>query len=178
MNNIKNLTLSALFLALCMVLPLLTGQIQTLGTMLTPMHFPVFLCALICGWKYGVIVGFIAPLLRSVLFGMPPLYPTAFAMAFELATYGFVAGWLYERFKAKKVLGVYIAMVPAMIIGRLVWGLVDAICLGLAGSSLTLSVFISSILISSIPGIILQLILIPLIMYALDKAHLVCFHQS
>ena len=81
---LKNLTLSAMFLALGLLLPLLTGQIQQIGNMLLPMHIPVFLCALICGWKYGLAVGAILPLLRCVTFGMPPLFPTAIAMALEL----------------------------------------------------------------------------------------------
>lgn len=96
-KNLKNLTLAALFLALGLVLPFFTGQIPQIGSMLLPMHIPVFLCGLICGWQYGAAVGFIVPLMRSVLFGMPPLFPTATAMAFELLTYGLVVGLLYSR---------------------------------------------------------------------------------
>ena len=83
-KNLKNMTLAALFLALGLVLPFFTGQIPQIGSMLLPMHIPVFLCGLICGWQYGAAVGFVVPLMRSVLFGMPPLFPTATAMAFEL----------------------------------------------------------------------------------------------
>ena len=89
----RNLTLSALFLALGYVFPFLTGQIPQFGSMLLPMHIPVFLCGLICGWQYGAIVGLILPLTRSLFFIMPPFY-VALAMTFELATYGFVAGVL------------------------------------------------------------------------------------
>ena len=96
-QSLKNLTLTAFFIALGIVLPFLTGQIPRFGSMLLPMHIPVFLCGLICGWPYGLAVGFILPLLRSLLFSMPPMYPVAIAMAFELATYGFVAGILYSR---------------------------------------------------------------------------------
>ena len=92
----RNLTLSALFLALGYVLPFLTGQIPQFGSMLLPMHIPVFLCGLICGWQYGAVIGFILPLTRCLFFSMPPVY-VAIAMAFELATYGFVAGFLYNR---------------------------------------------------------------------------------
>jgi riboflavin transporter FmnP len=88
----RRLVLSAICLALCMVLPLLTGQIQQIGNMLAPMHLPVLLCGFLCGWPGGLAVGFIAPLLRFAVFGMPPIFPTGIAMAFELATYGTVCG--------------------------------------------------------------------------------------
>ena len=94
-KNIKNMVLAAMFLAIGLVLPLFTGQIPQVGNMLLPMHIPVFLCGLICGWQYGAAVGFIVPLLRSAIFGMPVFFPSATAMAFELMTYGLVAGLLY-----------------------------------------------------------------------------------
>ena len=102
----RNLTLSALFLALGYVLPFLTGQIPQFGSMLLPMHIPVFLCALICGWQYGAVIGFILPLTRCLFFSMPPVY-VAIAMAFELATYGFVAGFLYNRSRWQCVIALY-----------------------------------------------------------------------
>ena len=85
---LKKLSLSSMFLAIGLVLPFFTGQIPQVGSMMLPMHIPVLLCGLICGWKYGLMVGFVLPPLRSVLFGMPPLFPTGAAMAFELAAYG------------------------------------------------------------------------------------------
>ena len=93
LSPVRALVLSAMFLALGLVLPFFTGQIPQVGSMLLPMHLPVFLCGLICGWQYGAAVGFVTPLLRMSLFGMPPLL-TAVAMAFELAAYGGVAGFL------------------------------------------------------------------------------------
>ena len=90
-------------MAIGLLLPFLTGQIQQIGNMLLPMHLPVFLCALICGWQYGVAVGFVLPLLRYLLFGMPPIFPVGVAMAFELATYALVAGLVYSRSKWKCV---------------------------------------------------------------------------
>ena len=100
-QNTKKLAYAALFLALCLVLPMLTGQIPQIGSMLLPMHIPVLLCGLVCGWQYGAAVGFVGPLLRSVLFGMPPMYPVAIAMAFELLTYGLVIGLVYRRMAQK-----------------------------------------------------------------------------
>ena len=95
-DALKKLVLSAMFIAVGLVLPFFTGQIPQIGKMMLPMHLPVFLCGLICGWPYGLAVGFVTPLLRSMIFSMPVMYPAAIAMAFELATYGFVAGFLYN----------------------------------------------------------------------------------
>ena len=95
-KSLRNLTLAAMFMALGLVLPFLTGQSPQIGSKLLPMHLPVFLCGLICGWQYGGLVGFLVPLVRSAIFGMPVFFPSATAMAFELMTYGAVAGFLYS----------------------------------------------------------------------------------
>ena len=129
-KSLKNLVLAAMFMAIGLVLPFLTGQIQQIGNMLLPMHLPVFLCGLICSWQYGLAVGFLLPLVRSLLFGMPPMYPTAVAMAFELATYGVVAGWLYSRSRWQCVLALYRALLAAMVAGRLVWALARIVMSG------------------------------------------------
>ena len=171
-KSIKKLTFSALFLALCLVLPFLTGQIPQIGQMLSPMHIPVLLCGFVCGWGWGLAVGFIAPLLRSVLFGMPALYPTAVAMAFELAAYGALAGILYKAFP-KKIPYIYLTLILSMIGGRIVWGIVDFILLSIGGSQLTMEMFLSAVVLKSVPGIILHIVLIPLIVIALQKAKLV-----
>lgn len=174
---VRNLVLSAMFLALGLVLPFVTGQIPQIGNMLLPMHIPVFLCALICGWKFGLPVGFILPLLRSLIFGMPPMYPTAVAMAFELAAYAFVAGFLYERSRWQCVFSLYRSLLIAMVAGRLVWGAVQAILLGLGGEALTFRAFLASSVLNAIPGIVIQLVLIPAIMVALDRTKLVPFRK-
>lgn len=171
-KSIKKLTFSALFLALCLVLPFLTGQIPQIGQMLSPMHIPVLLCGFVCGWGWGLAVGFIAPLLRSVLFGMPALYPTAVAMAFELAAYGALAGILYKTFP-KKIPYIYLTLILSMIGGRIVWGIVDFILLSIGGSQLTMEMFLSAVVLKSVPGIILHIVLIPLIVIALQKAKLI-----
>ena len=176
-DNVKKLTVTAFMLALGLVLPFLTGQIQSIGSMLLPMHLPVFLCALICGWEFGVPMAFILPLLRSFMFGMPPMYPTALAMAFELATYALVAGLLYKKSK-QSILSLYVAMIAAMVAGRVVWGVCMMILLGVKGNTFTLSAFLSGALLNAIPGIILQLILIPVIMVALKKAKLIPIEGS
>ena len=49
--------------------------------MLLPMHLPTLLCGFLCGGPWGAAVGFLAPLMRSAILGMPPPFPTAVAMA-------------------------------------------------------------------------------------------------
>ncbi len=169
---VVKLTLSAMFLAIGLVLPFFTGQIPQIGNMLLPMHIPVLLCGLICGWQYGLGVGFVLPLLRSMLFTMPKLYPTAVAMAFELAAYGLVIGLLYWKASRQSITSLYCSMIIAMVAGRIVWGTVQVILLGV---SFTWQMFMAGALLKAIPGIILQLILIPAIMAALDRVGLVKF---
>ncbi len=173
----KNLTLSAMFLALGLVLPLLTGQIPQIGNMLLPMHLPVFLCGLICGWQYGGVIGFVTPLLRYVIFGMPVLYPTGLAMSLELMTYGIVAGLLYAISKWQCVVALYRCLIIAMLAGRAVWGVTEVILLGLSGDSFTWQAFFAGAFLNAVPGIILQLILIPAIMLALHRTGLVPFKR-
>ena len=174
----KNLTLSAMFLALGLVLPFLTGQIQQIGNMLLPMHLPVFLCGLICGWKYGAVVGFMMPLMRSMLFGMPKLFPSACSMAFELATYGLVAGLIYGMSHWQCIRALYRSIIAAMVAGRAVWGIVQIILLGITGSRFTWQMFMAGAFLNAIPGIIVQLILIPTVMVALHRTGLIRFHQT
>jgi thiamine transporter ThiT len=168
-NKTVRLVLSALFLALAYVLPFLTGQIQQIGKMLCPMHIPVLLCGFFCGWPWGLAVGFIAPLLRSLTLGMPIFFPGAVCMAFELAAYGAIAGLLYKRLPRKKS-SIYVALLVAMIVGRLVWGAAMLVCTGLQGSSFTFAAFFAGAVTNAIPGIIIQIVLIPILVMLLDKA--------
>ncbi len=170
----RNMTLSAMFIALALVLPFFTGQIPQIGSMLLPMHFPVFLTGLICGWQYGLTVGAIVPLLRHLMFGMPPML-TAIAMAFELATYGLVAGYIYTRAKKQTVTTIYTSLLSAMVIGRIVWGIIQIIILNFTGSAFTVQMFMAGALLNAIPGIIAQLVIVPIIMIALDKAKIIKF---
>lgn len=169
MRNTRKLILSAMFLALGQVLPFVTGQIPEIGKMLCPMHFPVLLCGFFCGWNYAAEVGFICPLLRSVLFGMPVMFPSAVGMAFELMTYGLVSGLLSRKFGMKSYSSIYMTLLAAMVCGRLVWGMAQIILLGINGSAFTMHAFLAGALFNAIPGIVLQLILIPLIVRTLGK---------
>lgn len=159
--------LAALFLALAYVLPFLTGQIPEIGSMLCPMHLPVLLCGFICGWPWGLAVGFVAPLFRSLTLGMPPLFPTALCMAFELCAYGAVAGSMHKLLPNKKPY-IYCSLITAMLVGRMIWGAAMYICLGVSGGAFTLSAFIAGAFTNAIPGIIIQVILVPLIVMLLE----------
>ncbi len=163
-ESIRKIGLSAMFIAIGLILPLFTGQLQNIGNMLLPMHIPVFIAGLICGWKYGMVVGFVLPLTRTVLFGMPVMFPNAVAMAFELMTYGLIVGLIYGLIKKKNVFMLYVALIIAMISGRIVWAVAQIIILGIVGSRFTIQMFVAGAFLNAIPGIILQLVLIPMIM--------------
>lgn len=168
-KSLKNLILSAMFLALGFILPMLTGQIPVIGKILLPMHIPVFLCGLICGWKHGLAIGGTLSILRSLLFSVPVMYPTAIAVAFEMAVYGSVTGILYSRSKAQTVRSLYCAMLVAMVLGRAVRCVAEIALLGFAGNAFVWKTFVTGVLLNAIPGILLQLILIPAIMLALKR---------
>ena len=168
-RQVRQLTFSALFLGLCMVLPFLTGQIPTIGAMLCPMHIPVMLCGFVCGPVWGMAVGAIAPILRSVLFGMPKLFPSAVCMTFELAAYGALTGIFFRVFP-KKTWGLYAALILSMLLGRLVWGLAEIVVLGLSGSRFTMEAFLAGAFVNAVPGIILHILIIPPIVMAMGKA--------
>ena len=167
-ESTRYLVLAALFLALGLLLPFLTAQVPALGARLLPMHIPVLLCGFVLGGPWGFAVGLITPVLRSFLLGMPPMFPTAVAMAFELAAYGFLTGLVYKRTGS-----VYPSLLLAMLGGRIVWGVVSFVLYGLSGSSFGWQAFIAGAFVNALPGIIFQLIAIPLIVLALQRAGLV-----
>lgn len=177
-NYIWNLVLSAMFMAIGLVLPFFTGQIPQIGSMLLPMHLPVLLCGLICGWQYGGVVGFVLPLLRYVMFGMPPIFPTGLAMAFEMAAYGMIAGCALQALQVA-VRGGAVPL-PAYRHGgrphRLGRG--DGGALRCVGQAFTWQLFLSGAFLTAIPGIILQLVFIPALMVALDRTGMVRFARK
>ncbi|MDO5436484.1 MAG: ECF transporter S component [Clostridia bacterium] len=160
--------LGAMFLALALVLPFLTGQFPRIGNALCPMHIPVLLCGFFCGPWYGLAVGLIAPLLRFALFGMPPLMPTGIAMCFELAAYGLASGLLYKLLPGRKPY-IYVSLIGAMLTGRIVWGIARVILYGLGESQFGWAAFMSGAFLNAIPGIIIQIVLIPILVMALEK---------
>ena len=175
-NQILRLVLSALLLALGLVLPFLTGQIPEVGSMLLPLHLPALLCGFVCGWPWGLAVGFVLPIMRSLLFGMPPMIPTGLAMAFELAAYGALAGILYQRFSRRSV---YLSLIGAMLGGRIVWGVASwAIYALLMENSFAIAAFWTGGFVNAWPGIVLQLVLVPLIVKALEHARMLPLEKT
>lgn len=170
-HRVRCLVYAGVCLALALLLPFLTGQMQTIGSALCPMHIPVLLAGFLCGPWWGLAVGIIAPLLRSALFGMPPLFPKAASIAFELAAYGLVSGVLY-RALPKKPWGVWTALAAAMLAGRLVWGAVMTVFAGVSEISFGWAAFWTGGFAGAVPGIVLHLILIPPVVLALQKAGL------
>ena len=165
---LRHLVYAAACLALCMLLPFLTGQIPQIGSALSPMHIPVLLAGFLCGPWWAMAVGFVAPMLRHLWMGMPPLI-TAIAMSFELAAYGLFSGLLY-RLLPKKTVNIYASLIGAMILGRIVWGIAMVIISGVTGSAFTWSAFMAGALLNAIPGIILHIVLIPILVMALKRA--------
>lgn len=165
---LRHLVYAAVCLALCMLLPFLTGQIPQIGSALSPMHIPVLLAGFLCGPWWAMAVGFVAPILRHVWLGMPPLI-TAIAMSFELAAYGLFSGLLY-RLLPKKTVNIYVSLIGAMILGRIVWGITMVVISGVSGSAFTWSAFIAGALLNAVPGIILHIVLIPILVMALKRA--------
>ena len=157
-------------LAVGLVLPFITGQIPAIAKVISPMHIPVLICGLAVGWPYGLVIGLVTPLLRSLLFGMPALFPNAVSMAFELAAYGLVSGLVCAAFPEKNLKSVYISLVAAMLAGRVVMGLVNAVLYRFLGTPYGFREFFAAGFVNALPGIIIHLLLIPPIVLAIEKA--------
>lgn len=163
------------FTALCIAIGLVLVQTVKLipvpypGAIFLPMHIPVLLCGFICGWRYGVLSGVMLPLLGFIFTGMPPIFPTGFSMMFELAAYGSLTAIIYERTKGK----ILLSLIGAMIGGRIVYGIVQIFLFSFADSAFGWSLFLSGAFITALPGIIIQLLMIPPIVLSLQKANLI-----
>ena len=167
-TSTRKLTLSALFLALGLVLPLITGQIPQIGKMLLPMHIPVLLCGMVCGAPYGAVCGLLGPLLSSILTSMPTaaLMP---AMMVECAAYGLTTGLMLRLVRTGKTYAdLYLSLVAAMLVGRLVSGVTKALFF-MAGQY-TMQAWIAASFVTALPGIVLQLAVVPSIVYYLMRA--------
>ncbi|MBQ6825173.1 MAG: ECF transporter S component [Clostridia bacterium] len=167
-KHLLDLVLASMFLSLAVILPTITMNIKEIADSLLLMHLPIMLCGLICGAEYGLAAGFMAPIIRSLIFTMPPLYPRAIYMALELATYGFVLGLLYKKSKGK----IYVSLISSQIAGRIVWAISKTLLLGFSHEDITFKAFLVGGFLDAIPGIALQLVLIPLIMLIVKKTKL------
>ena len=171
MTNTKRLILAGLCIALGIVLPVAFHSVANAGSIFLPMHIPVLLCGLICGWPYGLACGVLAPLLSSLITGMPPM---AFlpSMLCELAVYGFVSGLLMRYVKTGKLLAdLYVSLVGAMLLGRLVLGLLNAVIF--RAGEYSIAIWTTSAFVTALPGIIIQLAIIPVLVFSLKKAKLI-----
>lgn len=175
-SNLYSLLVTAILLAVGIVLPFLTGNVQVLGQAISPLHIPVLICGLTCGWAWGAALGVVLPLLRSVLFGMPPLVPVAIPMAFEMAAYGALCGLIYPMLRKKmggKAYGaMLISMVIAMVAGRVVGGVAKAVVMGIQGNAYTFQAFVTAYFVNTAVGAVIHLIVVPLVVMALEKAKL------
>lgn len=162
-NRVRNLALSALFLALGLIFPMAFHSIPNAGGIFLPMHIPVLLCGFLCGPAFGALVGILTPLLSSILTGMPPMMPVGVAMMLELMTYGFLSGVLMKR------LPIYPSLLLAMLVGRIVSGLTNLVLLSFVGKAYSVSIFLTASFVTAIPGIILQLVAVPLLVRIMRK---------
>ena len=153
----KDITLTALFITLGITLPIVFHQVALSGRIFSPMHIPVFLAGIFAGPASGLIVGLVCPLLSFLLTGMPPPYAVPL-MSLELPVYGVSVGLLIRIVKLP-----VLSLMLAMILGRLAF----ALGLFIFGMFLSLpygpEAFIKVSVITGLPGIALQLILIPLL---------------
>lgn len=170
-SETKKLVMAALCVALGVILPIVLHSIPNAGSTILPMHLPVLLCGLLCGWQYGMLCGFLAPLLSSLITGMPGAAYLP-AMLCELPTYGMAAGALYQLIRTKKeIVNIYISLVGAMLIGRIVYGIVSALVF--KAGEYSMQMWMTSMFVTGIIGIVIQLAVIPAIVYALKKAKVI-----
>lgn len=166
--EIFRIVLSSIFLTLAIVLPFITVNNPSLGNMFCLMHFPILLCGFFCGWKYGLLIGVVAPLLRSFIVGMPPMFPTAICMSAELGVYGLLTGILYLVFPKKKRY-LYLNLLISIISGKLIWGIMMFSLLSFDISKFGVTAFFMQGIVNAIPGLILQFALIPVLVMLYEK---------
>lgn len=171
MSNVKKSIITAVCIALCYVIPLMFHGIQNAGSIFCPMHIPVFICGLICGWQYGLLCGIAGPALSSALSGMPPVAILP-SMMVELAAYGTASGLMMKLVRTKSTYAdLYISLIIAIVCGRVLAGLAKALIF--ARGSYSMSAWIAGSVVTSWPGTVIQLVFIPTIVFALMKSHLI-----
>lgn len=170
MNSIKCMTMAAVCIALCVVLPIAFHSIPDAGTVFLPMHIPVLICGMICGWPYGLLCGLLGPLTSSVLTGMPPVAILP-AMMVECGTYGLISGLVLKFVRTRSTYGdLYIALITAMLAGRVLSGVAKAL---IFSPGMALSSWITASFVTALPGIIIQLVFLPSVVLTLMKAKVI-----
>lgn len=171
MTTVKKSIITAVCMALCVVLPMAFHAIPNAGSIYCPMHIPVLLCGLICGWQYGLLCGLVGPALSSLFTGMPPAAYLP-SMMVEIAVYGTLCGLMMKLVSTKKIYAdLYISLAVAMLGGRIIAGIAKALIF--APGDFSMAAWATGYFATSLPGIIIQLVLIPSIVFALMKARLV-----
>ncbi len=169
LSNTKRIVLSAACVALCVVLPIVFHTFPNGGSIFLPMHIPVLLCGILCSWPYGLICGLLGPALSSLLTGSPPAAYLP-SMMIECAVYGCISGIMLQLVRTKKTyVDLYIALVTAMVAGRFVAGVAKSLILAPGTPMLA---WVTTSLIQGLPGIAIQLVLLPVLVYALTRAKL------
>ena len=168
-TNTRALCECAIMLALAVILSFIPfGRLPFGGTITPASMLPICLVSITYGWKWGLGVGFVAPIFRSLTLGMPPLYPTALCMAFELATYGLICGIMHKLLPKNKGF-IYVSLLTSMVAGRIIWGIAMTTCMGITGGAFTFSAFIAGAITNAIPGIIVQIVLVPILVMLAEK---------
>ncbi len=171
MTIVKRSMITAVCVALTVVLPMAFHAVPNAGSVILPMHIPVLLCGLICGWPFGLACGLIGPLLSNLFTGMPPMAALT-AMLVELAVYGLMAGLLMSCVRTRKVYAdLYFSLLVAMLAGRIVAGMARALIF--AAGSYSMAAWTTSYFVTSLPGIAIQIVLLPSIVFALERARLI-----
>lgn len=171
MSVVKKSIITAVSLALCVVLPQAFHAIPNAGSVYLPMHLPILLCGLICGWPFGLLCGLAGPALSTLFTGMPPVAYLP-AMLVECAVYGLMSGLMMKVIRTGKIyVDLYASLIIAMLSGRIIAGLAKALIF--ARGSITMGAWATSYFVTSLPGIIIQIVLIPTIVFALMKARLI-----
>lgn len=169
-SSIRNMTMAAVCVALCVVLPIAFHSIPDAGTVFLPMHIPVLICGMTCGWPYGLLCGLMGPLISSALTGMPPIAILP-AMMVECGTYGLVSGLMLKVVRTQRTYAdLYIAQIMAMLAGRVVSGIAKAL---IFSPGMALSAWVTASFVTAIPGILIQLIFLPSVVCTLMKAKII-----
>lgn len=169
-SYIKKMVFTAACAALCIVLPMAFHMIPNAGTVFLPMHIPVLLCGLICGWPFGFVCGVMGPLLSSILTQMPPaaMLPS---MMVECAAYGCITGLMMKYvYTGRPLADLYISMTTAMVVGRVISGLAKSLIFAPGTAPFA---WVTTTLVMGLPGISIQLVLMPAVVMALTRARLI-----
>lgn len=170
-NQTNRLVIAAMCVTLGVILPIAFHTIPNAGNIILPMHIPVLLCGLVVGWPYGLACGILTPLLSSFITGMPPMAYLP-SMLCELATYGLVSGLLIRFVRTKsRIADIYLQLVGAMLAGRIVYGVLNALIF--SAGKYTMAIFVSGAFVTALPGIIIQLVLLPILILGLEKARII-----